>query len=99
MIWDLTMFLTHAFAFLALVAIFPHAPGVLQKIFLGIAGTGFMWGAICYAAILAGARIQPEIVHLGYIAGHIACMLSVLRIFLVDQERRCLRNSYPRSQQ
>ena len=40
MTWDLTMFMLHAFAFGALLAIFSRAPGVLQKILLAIAGSG-----------------------------------------------------------
>ena len=98
MTWDLTMFMLHAFAFGALLAIFSRAPGVLQKILLAIAGSGFLWAAICYASLLAGIDVPPELIRIGYMAGHFSCVLYVLRIFLVDQERRCLPNSSPRSQ-
>lgn len=99
MTWNFTLFMLHAFAFGALVAIFSRAPGGLQKILLVIAGSGFLWAAICYGAMVIRIEVPPELIRIGYMAGHFACLLSVLRIFLVDQERRCLPSSSPHSQQ
>ena len=89
MSWHLTTVLIHLAALGGIAVIWLHAPGLLQRIFLLIAASGFAWVAVGHAMILGGAEVPREFIALGYMAGHFACLLSVLRICIVDQERRC----------
>lgn len=97
MTWDITMLFVHLVALCALGILAKDAPDVLQKLVLGT--------LICAAAVLCyyyGARLFG-LDCTGFLAGvaheieHVAVLLYVFRLFVADQERRCLQSSSQRS--
>lgn len=53
--------------------------------------------AAYYALALAGMQAHWALKNVGYAVEHIAVLIFVFRIFLVDQEKRCLPSSSARS--
>lgn len=93
MTWNVTMLFVHLAALCALGVLFRDAPDILQKLVLG--------ALICAAVVMSyyyAARLF-DLDCTGYLAGvaheieHAALLLYVFRIFVADQERRCLQNS------
>lgn len=93
MTWDLTMLFIHAAVMLALGVLYRHAPDTVQRLILGllIVSTGVL--CYFYAASVFGQSQHWMWVRIAHGVEHSAVLLYVLRIFISDQERRCLPNS------
>jgi hypothetical protein len=97
MLWDITMLLVHLLVLGALASLCRHSPGFLQWVVLGLliaAELLFVW---VYAAKIAGAPLHWLATLIAHRVAHVATIVYVLRLFVVDQERRCLPNSSARS--
>lgn len=91
--WNVTMLVLHVFVLFALGSLCRRAPGFLQCIVLGLmiaAELVFVW---VYAAAIAGHPAHWMVSLTAYRVVHVAMILYVLRVFVVDQERRCLPSS------
>ena len=95
MMWNVTMLLIHVAVLGALAVLWRHAPDLLQRVVLGtfIAATMvFMWAAVVSLARWDADWIEGAKKIAGAIE-HIAVICYVFRLFIADQERRCLPNS------
>lgn len=103
MTWNVTMLLVHLAAFFALRALFPNSPDRIQKGVVFVLGACFLTVAFAYS-LLAVAPLVPDwlgeaaevLKGLARSVEHVAILLLVFRLFIVDQERRCLPNSSAR---
>ena len=99
MTWNVTMLLIHLAVLGALGVLWRHAPDVMQKAVLGLfigSTMIFMWASVATLARwpddwIAGAKLLASAVE------HLAVIVYVLRLFIADQERRCLPRSSLRS--
>lgn len=90
MSWHVTMLFVHIAALGALAAIYRHCPDWIQRgviWLLVVAGVVFL---AADAALIAGSPLRWEFTRLAYELEHLAMLLYVFRLFIVDQERRCL---------
>lgn len=93
MIWNVTLLMVHIFALLALAMLFKNSPDALQRIVIGLlfASTGVY---ICTgSAALLGYWSHWLVGRIAFQIEHIAVLLYVFRLFVQDQERRCLPSS------
>lgn len=92
------MLAVHIAAFFVLFAIYGRAPDWMQRIIvgsfvvaMGIMSAGYIgtifWGLDC-----------SGVLRLGNVIEHLAVLLYLFRIFISDQEKRCLPNSLQQSQ-
>lgn len=104
MSWHITMLLVNLGAFFALHVLYPHAPDRMQKAVILVLGVVFGMFAAAEAALLFGHRLPwwvtayvDDVRRTASAIEHVAVVLYVFRLFIADQERRCLPNSSPRS--
>lgn len=93
MTWNLTMLFVHGAMLIALLTLWRGTPGFVQHLVLGllIAAAGLF--VVYWGAQSAGYAMPWQFKLVAYQAEHIAVLLYVLRIFIADQERRCLPTS------
>lgn len=91
MAWDLTMLLVHAAALFALGAIYKHCPDRIQRAVIWILAFSNIVFLAANAAALSGNPLHWQITRLAHELEHNAMLLYVFRIFITDQERRCLQ--------
>ncbi|NCZ46231.1 MAG: hypothetical protein EBX59_01445 [Betaproteobacteria bacterium] len=87
------MLAVHLAAFFILCAIYRPAPDWLQRVIVGslIAAVGVMCGG--YVGTIFFDLECRAILQLGHVIEHLGVLLYVFRIFISDQEKRCLPNS------
>jgi uncharacterized BrkB/YihY/UPF0761 family membrane protein len=90
------MLAVHLVALGILVAIYRRAPDFLQRVIVGalIAAMAIMSGG--YIGQLFDVECRAVLM-LGQVVEHLAVLLYVFRIFISDQEKRCLPNSLQQS--
>lgn len=93
MTWNVTMLFVHLFGLFALAALYRHAPDSIQKIVVGLLAVAFLILVYAYASAITGAWMHWMVVRVAHSVEHIAVLVYVFRLFIADQERRCLPNS------
>lgn len=96
----ITMLLINLCVFFALRVLFPHAPDRIQKGVIFVLGLAFGMFAIVEAAVLFGYALPwwvgayvDDLRRTASVIEHLAVVLYVFRLFIADQERRCLPKS------
>lgn len=92
MSWDITMLFVHLVALCALGILAKDAPDILQKLVLGTLICAAAVLCYYYAAKLFGLDCTGFLAGVAHEIEHVAVLLYVFRIFVADQERRCLQN-------
>lgn len=90
MAWHITMLFIHAAALIALGTLFRHSPDTIQRAVLVVllcATAIFLYGD---AAALLGLWLHWTVTRLGHHIEHIAVLLYVFRLSVLDQEKQCL---------
>jgi hypothetical protein len=90
MTWHVTMLFVHLAALGAVVVLFRQAPDRIQRIVLGLLACSQAIIVGAYVCALTGAWWHWMVLRMGYELEHIAVLVYVLRLFVADQERRCL---------
>jgi Na+-translocating ferredoxin:NAD+ oxidoreductase RnfE subunit len=90
--WDTTLLGVHLSVFVMLCVIFKRAPGFAQKLVIGLLMAGVAVMSWAYGAAVIFDVQCREIIQLGHVIEHLAVLLYVIRIFINDQEKRCLPN-------
>lgn len=93
MTWNMTMLFIHLAALLSLGVLSRDAPDTVQKIVLGTLIIAVSILCYYYAALLFGLACTGYLSNVAHEIEHVAVLLYVFRLFVVDQERRCLPNS------
>lgn len=98
--WTITMLLINLCAFFALRVLFPHAPDRIQKTVIFVLGVVFAMFAAVETVILFGNSLPwwvgayvDDVRRTASAIEHVAVVLYVFRLFIADQERRCLPKS------
>jgi hypothetical protein len=97
MSWNVTMLFVHLAALLSLGALSRDAPDVVQRIVIATLLVALAILCYYYAALLFGLSCTGYLSNVAHEIEHVSVLLYVFRIFLADQERRCLRNSLQHS--
>ena len=91
--WNLTLLLVHLLWLGMLVALVRHCPDQLQRLVVALLASSFLvlvW--ISLADLLPHVFSPPRwLRHASREVEHIAVLFYVFRLFVADQERRCLR--------
>lgn len=98
MSWHTTLLFVHTFALFALVALLRHCPDLGQRAVLWLLILSSLVLLYANAAAIFGGWAHWWVTRVGYEIEHLAVLLSVFRLFINDQERRCLPSSSPSSQ-
>lgn len=93
MAWNVTMLVLHLIGAAALAVLFRHADA-FQRLVLGLFGAAFLILFYYYGAAVFGQEPAWVWKAIGHSVEHIGVLLHVARIFLYDQERRCLPTSH-----
>ncbi len=104
MTWSLTMLLVHLAVLGALLTLWPTEPPkprpgesvahlLMQRIVVGLLIVAAAAFAVYWAAEAFGVKVPWQLKLAAHQAEHAAILLYVLRIFIADQERRCLPKS------
>ena len=95
MLWDWTMLAAHAAMLFALAALSRQSPDRLQRCVIGgLIVAGLVLLAVDIASVCgAVSEAWSRLAHMAYGIEHAAVLLYVFRIFVSDQERRCLPTS------
>ena len=93
MAWNLTMLLVHALVLSMLAVLLFNGPGWVQTLAIGLFATATAVLVYHYFALLFGLQTHWQVKLIGYTVGHVGMLLYVLRLFISDQERRCLPRS------
>lgn len=93
MMWTATMLVVHLSALGALGILWRHAPDAPQRLTLGIlifSTALFMWADVMALASTLAPYYIETLRWIAYEAEHVGVLMYVLRLFMVDQEHRCL---------
>lgn len=90
MAWHVTMLFVHICALGALAALYRHSPDSLQRLVIALLVVSSAVFLAASAAALSGYWLHWQITRLAHELEHIAVLLYVFRLFVADQERRCL---------
>lgn len=93
MTWNLTLLAIHCAALVALGMLWRAAPDHLQRVALVLLGASMLITTWAYAGAVAGWDVTYQVKRLAGELEHLGVLIYVFRLFIVDQERRCL-NSY-----
>ncbi len=96
MTWHLTQLGVHLAALVALAMLWRAAPDVLQRVALALLMVSMAIAAWGFASAIGGFDISWMVRRLASELEHLGVLVYVFRLFVVDQERRCL-NSYRHS--
>lgn len=93
MSWHVTLLFVHLLVFAALVVLLRGAPDILQRVVLGLLAAATMVLVYHYVAEFFGLPTNWQVKNIAYSVEHIAILFYVFRLFITDQERRCLPKS------
>lgn len=96
MTWDITQLGVHLAALAALVMLWRAAPDNLQRLALALLMLSMAITAYGYGSAIGGFDISWMVRRFASELEHLGVLVYVFRLFVVDQERRCL-NSYRHS--
>lgn len=91
------MLAIHLEALGILIAIYDRAPDWIQRVIVGAMASAMAVMSGGYIATVFFDYDCDSILKLGHVIEHLAVLLYVFRIFINDQEKRCLPNSSPQS--
>ena len=92
--WALTMLLVHVSVLAALLTLCRGAPKSFPHyVVLWLLIASALVFVAYFAAEMVGAEWHWQVKHAAYLIEHFAVILSVFRLFVADQERRCLPSS------
>lgn len=100
MLWEWTLFVTHFCMFIGLVLLCRQSPDPMQLLVM----LNFLVAAAIHTTVFGHEAILGERLHwvwtlIAHRIEHVGVFLYVLRVFVNEQERRCLPTSWPNSQQ
>lgn len=93
MTWNLTMLGLHALVMGMLVVLLFRGPGWVQAMVIGLFTAVTAILIYHYLATLLGLPTHWQVKNIAYTVEHVGVLLYVLRLFVTDQERRCLPRS------
>jgi len=96
MTWPLTLLAVHVGALVALAVLSLNTPDSLQRLAMGLVLVAMTMMTASHAAAVLGIDVHWTIKRMAHEIEHIGVLVMVFRLFVVDQERRCL-NSYKTS--
>lgn len=90
MSWQVTLLGVHLAVLAMLIVLFWHSPNSVQQLVIGILASATVVLVYHYAAEVFEWPTAWELKAFAYHVEHIGVLLYVLRLFISDQERRCL---------
>ena len=90
MTWSLTMLVVHLAVLGALLTLLRGGPDALQSIVVGLLLAAQAALVYHYLAEAISLPTHWQVKAISYSVEHIGVLLYVFRLFLTDQERRCL---------
>lgn len=90
MSWNVTMLVLHLLVFSMLVVLLRRGPSAVQVMVVGLLTVAAAVLVYHYCAEVFDWPTAWQVKGVAYSVEHIGVLLYVLRLFIADQERRCL---------